>query len=68
MIVVLFLKKGCIQQNLWIILFLHEGSLQQNLICYTVWEKGNSDRTDQSQVVAGKSECKIVPRLVQMLS
>ena len=45
-------------------LFLDKGSLQQNLKCSAVQEKGNSNRTDQSQVVAWKKEFKILPRLV----
>ena len=45
-------------------LFLNKGSLQQNLKCYVVQEKGNSNRSDQSQVVAWKREFKILPRLV----
>lgn len=47
-------------------LFLDKGSLQQNLRCYAVQEKGNSNRTDQSQVVAWKREFKILPGLVQV--
>lgn len=45
-------------------LFLNKRILQQNLRCYAVREKGNSNRADQSQVVAWNREFKIVPRLV----